>query len=155
MPVEKGNILLIPSGGVDRPEVTLTWSQGWSSHTAKYHVLNVKDKADGKEVIIFIAEEWDNEGYLSKVATKVGGDYELVVDSRLQYGQQNASGDRRFVVFHDKSRKPYQHRFIETTLAASAAGAAQKVAGVFGYGSVANVAASVGKDFIGDYLHTF
>jgi hypothetical protein len=34
--------------------------------------------------------------------------YKLKVDSRLQYGQKNAQGELRFLVFHDEERKPYQ-----------------------------------------------
>lgn len=34
--------------------------------------------------------------------------YKLNVDSRLQYGQKNANGELRFIVFHDQERKPYQ-----------------------------------------------
>ena len=38
------------------------------------------------------------------------GLYELTVDDKLQYGQKNAQGDMRFVVYHDKGRKLYQVR---------------------------------------------
>ena len=34
--------------------------------------------------------------------------YEVKVDSKFQYGQKNASGEARFLVLHDKDRKPYQ-----------------------------------------------
>lgn len=30
------------------------------------------------------------------------------VTDKFQYGQKNASGDLRFLVYHDKSRKPFQ-----------------------------------------------
>ena len=34
--------------------------------------------------------------------------YKIKVNSELQYGQKNAAGELRFVVYHDKERKPYQ-----------------------------------------------
>ena len=36
------------------------------------------------------------------------GFYQLTLDDKSQYGQKNAAGDMRFVVYHDKGRKPYQ-----------------------------------------------
>jgi hypothetical protein len=36
------------------------------------------------------------------------GVYEAKLDSHFQYGQKNPDGQFRFVVFHDKSRHPYQ-----------------------------------------------
>lgn len=33
----------------------------------------------------------------------------LTVDSRLQYGSQSGI---MFLVYHDKSQKPFQHRFV-------------------------------------------
>ena len=32
----------------------------------------------------------------------------MKLDDKFQYGQKNASGELRFVVYHDKERKPYQ-----------------------------------------------
>ena len=34
--------------------------------------------------------------------------FEFRVDDRAQYGQKNAAGEMRFVVLHDKGRKPFQ-----------------------------------------------
>ena len=78
----------------------------------------------------------------------------------------------RFVVYHDKNRKPYQvhlpvwndteppltvaqHRFIETSIASLAANVSAKIAGVFGYGNIADVAKTLANNYIGDYLHDF
>lgn len=32
------------------------------------------------------------------------------LDNNFQYGQKNAEGELRFVVYHDEERKPYQVR---------------------------------------------
>jgi len=96
----------------------------------------------------------------------------LTIDDKFQYGQKNAQGDMRFVVYHEKSRKPFQvhlsvgndaeppltvaqHRFIETSIASLAANVSAKIAGVFGYGTVADVAKTLANNYVGDYLHTF
>lgn len=39
----------------------------------------------------------------------------LKVDSAFQYGQ-NKENTVRFLVLHNKSNKPYQHRFVETSM---------------------------------------
>lgn len=73
----------------------------------------------------------------------------------MQYGQKNAEGELRFLVYHDTERKPYQHRFIETALGSAVAGKAKEVAGIMGQGSTAGSITDLAKNFVGDYLHTF
>jgi hypothetical protein len=99
----------------------------------------------------------------------------MKLDDKFQYGQKNASGELRFVVYHDKERKPYQvskredgtaggtrrswqggqHRFIETAIGSAGADAASKVAKQFGFGGTADAVSGLAKNFVGDYLHTF
>lgn len=82
--------------------------------------------------------------------------YKLRIDSNMQYGQKNIQGELRFLVYHDKDRKPYQHRFIETALGSAAAGKAQEVAKQFlGEGGIAGSVADLAKNFVGDYLRSF
>lgn len=77
----------------------------------------------------------------------------------MQYGQKNAQGDMRFVVYHDQERKPFQHRFIETALASNLSKKANEVAAKLGQGTVAGgLVGDVTKlaaNFVGDYLRTF
>lgn len=73
----------------------------------------------------------------------------------MQYGQKNAAGELRFLVYHDTERKPFQHRFIETALGSAAAGKAKEVAEKLGGGSIAGNISDIAKNFVGDYLHTF
>lgn len=61
----------------------------------------------------------------------------------------------RFVVYHDKERKPYQHRFIETALGSAAAKQAKAVAEKLGQGSIAGDISKLAANFVGDYLKTF
>lgn len=34
--------------------------------------------------------------------------YQVRLDNNFQYGQKNAEGELRFIVYHDQERKPYQ-----------------------------------------------
>jgi len=86
-------------------------------------------------VVLFIAAEWyegsggaaqhishvapkNPEGMFSLLVEKkplmdvrhASGFYQLTIDEKCQYGQKNGQGDMRFVVYHDKGRKPYQVR---------------------------------------------
>ncbi|KAJ2912320.1 hypothetical protein MD484_g8091, partial [Candolleomyces efflorescens] len=111
---------------------------------------------------LFIAAEFyktstqANPKHITKVGQLQPGEgYKIKVNSELQYGQKNAAGELRFVVYHDKERKPYQHRFIETAMASVGAAQAQALAKQFGYGGVGDQAANLLKAFVGDYLRTF
>ena len=92
----------------------------------------------------------------------------------FQYGQKNAQGDLRFIVLHDKGRKPFQvrditcvgsqilatdryqqHRFMETALGSMAGKKANEIAGALGAGDIAGNALNFAKNYVGDYLHTF
>ncbi|THU81252.1 hypothetical protein K435DRAFT_629348, partial [Dendrothele bispora CBS 962.96] len=84
-----------------------------------------------------------------------GNTARVTITEKFQYGQKNAQGDFRFVVYHDTSRKPYQHRFIETTLLAKGGDIAVKLAKAFGYDQVGTSVSDFLKGFIGDYLHNF
>ena len=81
--------------------------------------------------------------------------YKLKIDSALQYGQKNAQGEMRFLVYHDQERKPFQHRFIETALGSMGAGKAKEIAEKFGQGAIAGSVVDLAKNFVGDYLRTF
>ncbi|KAG8843112.1 hypothetical protein FRB96_004361 [Tulasnella sp. 330] len=64
---------------------------------------------DRAEVPIFIQEGWYTTAKLDKEATKVGtGEYELIINDRLQYGQKDANGDGRFAVRRDKDMMLFQ-----------------------------------------------
>ncbi|KAI0048639.1 hypothetical protein FA95DRAFT_1026770 [Auriscalpium vulgare] len=156
MSAQKGDVLVIPGPVPAAPRVTIKWSQ-LGSRTADYVPLVVQNKSQGNaDVPIFIEVEWYTEAYLAGVAHKnESGAYELTIDDKFQYGQKNGGGEHRFVVFHDKSRKPYHLRFLDTALASTTPGLAAKVAGALGYMSAANAVARSADAFIGEYLRTF
>ncbi|OCH93235.1 hypothetical protein OBBRIDRAFT_337233 [Obba rivulosa] len=160
MPANKSDVLLIPAFNAEElagKRITVKWQQTLSQKSADYYTLVVKNKSqDDAEVVFFIAAEWYNDAHLATVASKdASGSFELKVDGMFQYGQKNAQGENRFIVYHDKGRKPYQHRFIESALASKAADFTTKIAGMFGYGSAADLIHNIASAFVGDYLHTF
>ncbi|KAI0258575.1 hypothetical protein BC834DRAFT_963206 [Gloeopeniophorella convolvens] len=163
MPTNHDDVLFVPAlvgeelGG---HRVNVEWQQSFSNRSAAYYVLIAQNRnQNNAEVTFFIAEEWYSGSasapqHISKVGRVVNGGYEVTITDVFQYGQKNKAGDGRFVVYHDHSRKPFQHRFV-SSIGSIAAGVAQKIAGLFGYGKVADVVANAAKAFVGDYLHNF
>ncbi|QRV82444.1 hypothetical protein RhiJN_10459 [Ceratobasidium sp. AG-Ba] len=115
--VQSGDVLLIPAQGLTA--VTVEWRQNLSNKKASYHtgMVNVKDKVGSGQVPIFVQSEWyQDAGHMSRVSTKAGDCYELRIGCEARYGQKNAQGEGRFVVYHDTSRNPFQHRFVKSAL---------------------------------------
>lgn len=61
----------------------------------------------------------------------------------------------RFVVYHNKECKPYQHRFMETALGSAVTKSAKKVAEALGQGELANNVSKIAANYVGDFLKTF
>ncbi|KAG8718259.1 hypothetical protein FRC09_012928 [Ceratobasidium sp. 395] len=168
--VQSGDVLLVPSvqksysfGNLK----TITWVQNLFERSAEYFVFTVVNKSQrGQDVLFFIQKEWwdinsTSDNHISKIATKnVNGEYEFKIDAKSQYGQADETGKNRWVVYHDKGRKPYQHRFVKSVLHSVAQSAAQgqAVAGIFGL-DIGAVGLEGGlnrlEGIFGDYLHTF
>ncbi|KAK7447736.1 hypothetical protein VKT23_013992 [Stygiomarasmius scandens] len=152
-PVQKGDII---SFALDvKREVTVTWSQSLSTKSEPYYAIAAVNTSRGNADVNFFVQKnkFDNE--LSSFASVDGNTAKVTVTDKFQYGQKNAQGDFRFVVYHDTSRKPYQHRFIETTLLAKGGDIALKLAKGFGYEGVGTSVADFAKCFVGDYLRNF
>ncbi|KAH7339964.1 hypothetical protein B0J17DRAFT_380208 [Rhizoctonia solani] len=170
--VQSGDVLLVPaelksySFGNAGPR-TVEWQQTGFKKNADYYCFTVVDTTqEGQDVTFFIQKEWyDSDksadaSHISKVATKnANGEYEFKIDAKSQYGQIDGTGKGRWVVYHDKGRKPYQHRFAKSVLQSAANASAvqlQDVAARFGFGSV-DLKGLLGfvENYAGDYLHTF
>ncbi|KAG9024678.1 hypothetical protein FS837_005242, partial [Tulasnella sp. UAMH 9824] len=112
MGVNNGDVLVIPAPNDkhknDDNKLTIHWSQRLRENRADYYVLIAKNKSQGyAEVPFFIQSEWYNEqGFNSAYNMRRIDDdnYELTMDDRHQYAGE---GNARFVVWHDKDRKPY------------------------------------------------
>ena len=79
--------------------VQAEWQQWFSQRSQSYNVCEYRT-LNNNLITVYI-----QEGYSIPE--------NLPVDSRLQYGFQSGT---LFFVYHDKSQKPYQHRFKSTTM---------------------------------------
>ncbi|KAK7442568.1 hypothetical protein VKT23_016166 [Stygiomarasmius scandens] len=160
-PVQKGDVI---SFALDaKREVTVTWSQSLSSKSEPYYAIAATNTSrDNATVNFFVQKNWF-DSQLSSFASidgksnilRLRNTAKVTITDKFQYGQKNAQGDFRFVVYHDTSRKPYQHRFIETTLLAKGGDIALKLAKGFGYDAIGTNVTDFAKAFIGDYLRNF
>ncbi|KAG8930983.1 hypothetical protein FRC02_003404 [Tulasnella sp. 418] len=154
-----GDVLLIPDPstvGTSAKRVTIEWSQGWSTRTAEYYTFFAHNKSkNNAEVLIYVSAEKFTHDHFSGIATLVGDNYELTIDNKLQYGQKNKIGEQRFIVYHDKERKPFQHRFIESAAANQLGNLAVHIAQYFGKPDVGSLVATYGKAAFGDSLHDY
>ncbi|KAJ7506041.1 hypothetical protein B0H11DRAFT_2219966 [Mycena galericulata] len=162
--VESGQEIMVPLFSAESAgaPVHVNWQQNLSQRKADYYALTADNITTGEQVPFFIAAEYyksstvANPNHITKVGELVEGEgYKFKVNDKLQHGQKNAQGELRFIVYHDKERKPYQHRFIETAVGSATAGKAAEMAKAFGLGAVGDQIMDNLKGIVGDYLHTF
>ncbi|KAL0066376.1 hypothetical protein AAF712_006635 [Marasmius tenuissimus] len=151
--VNKGDVLLVPSSADDtKQRLHIEWQQSLSKRSGDYYTLVARNKSQGNvEVPFFCQTEWFNAEHLGQKNAE--GYYEVTMSDKYQYGQKNKNGDNRWVAFHDKGRKMYQHRFVES-LFVKGGEVVGKVAGMLGY-PIGSVAIDQLKNYFGDYLHDF
>ncbi|KAG8766731.1 hypothetical protein FRC12_006682 [Ceratobasidium sp. 428] len=137
--VQLGDVLLVPEQGLS--QLTIEWQQSLQNKKGDYLTcfVPVKGKGEADKVLCFFQSDWYNAAHLGPkgelVQSLVGDHYEVKVDGKARYGQKNAKGEARFIVYHDTSRNPYQHRFINQALRQTALGIGQKVAQMLGVSS--------------------
>ncbi|KAM5350716.1 hypothetical protein ACJ41O_007221 [Fusarium nematophilum] len=161
---ESGNVLIVPAytGDAENAAQEIQWSQSLRTRTARYYIVKAQNASKGNaDVLLYIQDRFyrdENSGdFIGKLpgARKEGNSFVVNLNDRFQYGQKNKSGEGRWVCLHDKGNKPYQHRFMITTIQGNAAEWAKILAKAFGAGEIAENVAKLGNSFIGDYLHTF
>ncbi|XP_014551138.1 hypothetical protein COCVIDRAFT_20537 [Bipolaris victoriae FI3] len=151
MTVEKGNKIFIAEGDVAANPATVNWQQNLSQKSDTYYmaVFTNKDKND-EQSYIFI-----QQGKLDALKAKSSGDsFTITVDDSFQYGQKNKQGEGRFLVFHDKSRNPFQWRFVSTLYSKLGNGALAVINLAPIPGGVKDIAKYF-SGLIGDPLHNF
>lgn len=106
--------------------------------------------------------------------TANAGNLDVRVDDRFQFGQKNAQGEARFLVWHDKSRSPFQvrlpafaalagfsltsrsqHRFVQGAAVAFSNKGAQWVTKIPTWGDMVKQGMDQIKGLIGDPLRNF
>ena len=158
--VEKGDLIRIEPSTKDN--VTIKWQQDLGNRQEPYvaFLYSVKDKdAAGSLFVSFSKkQEFLKKAKPYKAENFMDSDgYEIQVDDAFQYGQNNEK-TLRFLVYHDKATKPYQHRFIETTVFSNIGNkiaAVGETAAGEAWGKLVKQGLEIGKAFIGDYLRDF
>ncbi|KAH7563558.1 hypothetical protein BM1_00605 [Bipolaris maydis] len=169
MTVEKGNKIFIAEGDIAANPATVNWQQNLSQKSDTYYmaVFTNKDKSiywpPMPDRSLLILGDTDNEqsyifiqqGKLDALKAKSSGDaFTITVDDSFQYGQKNKQGEGRFLVFHDKSRNPFQWRFVSTLYSKLGNGALA----IINLAPIPDGVKDIAKYFsglIGDPLHNF
>lgn len=147
-----------------KESVTIKWQQGGSERSDQYVVMPytvIGKPASGSLFIqTSLAEEFMNKSEKDESTNPlVSGGSKIKVDDAFQYGQdKDKDPTLRFLVYHNKANKLYQHRFIETTAFSNIGKKIQKAGNEYGgalWGGIINKGADLLKGFIGDYLHNF
>jgi hypothetical protein len=151
--VEKGNTISFSKSAITNGDtVTIQWQQDLKDRSADYIVVDAAFKEN--DVPLFVQKSKSDD-----LLAKVQGDettLKVPVDSSFQYGQ-NKDKTFRFLVYHNKTNKPYQHRFINQTTAAKLAAAAKQLTGKVDISAVKafNSFVSGAQAYFGDPLRDF
>ncbi|KAL9076214.1 MAG: hypothetical protein Q9157_003749 [Trypethelium eluteriae] len=143
MPVQKSDGLTIPEEG-EWKKIPITWTQSREDHIEDYlsieftntrgiHKPGQKTGETEKTNFLFVSEKLLDKFKSSIKKTDTG--FKITVDDDYLFGQQKG-GKNRFLVYHDKKRVIYQHRFIQGTLVA-----------------ISKQAADISANLMGDKLH--
>ncbi|KAK7425581.1 hypothetical protein QQZ08_007904 [Neonectria magnoliae] len=161
---ESGNVLIVPAYSAESEQAVqeIQWSQSFRTRTARYYIVRAKNQSKGNvDVLLYIQDRFykdeNSNDYIGRLpgARKEGNFFIFNINDRFQYGQKNKNGDGRWIALHDKDNKPFQHRFMITTIQGNAAEWAKILAKSFGAGEIADAVSKLGTSFIGDYLHNF
>lgn len=101
------------------------WSQSLRSRKEPYLQLTAMREGDNPSLVMLFVHKALLPA-LGKDCNK--GLCKVKVSKAFQYGQ-NKEQTLRFVVWHDKSNKPYQHRFLSTSTLTTFSDGAQQLAG--------------------------
>ncbi|EEU36793.1 uncharacterized protein NECHADRAFT_80984 [Fusarium vanettenii 77-13-4] len=145
------SVLWIQNGSLDPTRLTIKWRQMVKDRTETYircrFTVSSSEKKGGE---LFI-----QANKLQTLVDKQGQDgpkYTVKIDDDFQYGQ-NEERTERFLVFHDKNNRPYQHRFVVQLvmlLGNQAIGWARSM----GFDSIESLRDKAASIF-GDYLRDF
>ncbi|EHK96135.1 hypothetical protein GLAREA_07230 [Glarea lozoyensis ATCC 20868] len=151
MPVKTSDVLTIPEEGKWK-STPITWKQSFKDYNKNYLRIEFTNTRDGeaeKTNYLFVSEELLDNFKSSKIQ-KTDSGFKLTVDDGYVYGQQKG-GKNRFLVYHDKDRPIFQHRFVEGTMVAISKQATD-ISAKLGYGEVKMVS-SILSGIVGNKLH--
>ncbi len=152
--VNKGDTITFSKSSITNGDtVPIEWSQdGGNKRSADYIVI---DAASNQSAVPLFVQKSKAEDLLKKCQDNEKT-CNISVDSDFQYGQ-NKEKTFRFLVYHDKTNKLYQHRFINQTIAAKLAAGVKQITGTVDISQVKtfNSLISTAQTLFGDYLRDF
>ncbi|BBM82861.1 hypothetical protein [Candidatus Uabimicrobium amorphum] len=110
--VEKGDKIVFNKNQFSKKNlIEIKWSQGFGTkYKEKYYKVSATCKGKG-DLMLFVHKDYKDRlmsfAKLDKKKKKVTA----TVTNAFRYGQ-NRKKTRRFLVYHDRSFQPYQHRFL-------------------------------------------
>ena len=153
--VKKGDDITVYKSAVDDGQTeTIKWRQG-KMREAEYVVVDAS--LGNNDVPLFIQSAKKGE-FLDRCNTSSDNDKicKVKVDNRFQYGIDK-NKENSFLVFHNKTNKPYQHRFFTESTIRRLISAAKSGSKGIGYLPAKAFDKFLGgtKSFLGDYLRDF
>jgi hypothetical protein len=156
--VQKGDKITFSQDALKTTDnvVSIEWSQDFATKSMKADYRVVDAVIDGAGVSVTLFVETSLTDSLEKKCTLEESKYTVVVDSDFQYGQDQEQ-TVRFLVYHNKKNKPYQHRFIETNKLEKMAKIAKKATESVDLAQTQAITSSIERveSTFGDYLHNF
>ncbi|CAE6372063.1 unnamed protein product, partial [Rhizoctonia solani] len=115
--VRNGDILRVDAKTAARSTVTVQWLQESTRRTEKYYQVTATNiSLNNQQVQFFVQEDWWGVNLLNIAVSKGNNHFDFMVNGQFQYGQKDDSGTNRWVVYHDRARQPYQHRFVPSPI---------------------------------------
>ncbi len=154
--VKKGNKITFPSEALSNTDavVNIKWQQDLQDKQADYILVDTV-LAGTKDIVPLFVQKSLSKNFLAKCKTEAD-ECTVEVDGDFQYGQ-NKEQTFRFLVYHSKSNKAYQHRFINQTTASKITTFAKKITGSVDIPVIKtlNSLISLGQAVFGDPLRDF
>lgn len=153
--VERGDKIIFPTEALktDDNVVSIEWQQDFKQRKADYVI--VVSVIDNTNVVVpLFVQKSMRDKLLDNCATDAN-ECSIVVDEDFQYGQNNEK-TFRFLVYHNKAYRPYQHRFINTSTVSKIVSLAKKAKLTSNNElKVLDEAISKAQAIFGDYLRDF
>lgn len=153
---EKGNSITFPSDALSNTDavVNIKWQQDLQDKQADYILVDTVLTSTNDVVPLFVQKSLSSN-FLAKCKTEANK-CTVDVDGDFQYGQ-NKEKTFRFLVYHSKSNKQYQHRFMNQTTVSKIAAFAKKITGSVDLSVIKTLDSliNVGQAVFGDPLRDF
>ncbi|KAM7195517.1 hypothetical protein V8F33_006687 [Rhypophila sp. PSN 637] len=157
VPIELNDDLRVTVATLTQEPVLVEWTQNWGRNRSDtYYAVTFSNVTRNNDPgRLFIASSYVDVFKSDSQVVDDGQVYSFKVNDKFRYGQ-NAEGKDRFLVLHDLSNKPFQHRFASNTKIQYATKASDILTGAAGRGKEElNVVTGLITSKFGDELRKF